>query len=256
MGSVMARTAGAGLALCIGALCANGALGQSQRPSAGRLGEMLFEGGKGRKAAVPPVARYEAEGAVAFIFDRSSGQPLLRFEGSNEVWALTPQVAPRGDVIFKNDVGETVLRLSRLGGLTVFTAARPEGAAAALDGVSRALRPPSMETIAASNRMKAASDKASQAVRRQIWVEAPDLTNESVVSLAVDAAVVAVDAFVRVSKSSRDAPALARIGRVLVVEGDKPSATVNQRTLVITIVPERGVAGRPSSAKIMSVLRG
>jgi hypothetical protein len=232
-------------------------MGQSQRPSSGRLGDMLFDKGAGRRTPAPPVARYEAEGGVAFVLDLSSSQPLIRFEGSNEVWALYPQAAPRGYTVYKNDVGETVLRFSpRLGGLTVFTAARPEGAAAALDGVGRSLRPPSLMEQVAVNRMKAASDKASQAARRQIPVEAPDLTGESAIGAAVDAAVVAVDAFVRVSKSSRDAPALARIGRVLVVEGDKPAATVSQRALIITIVPEKGVAGRPSSAKIISALKG
>jgi hypothetical protein len=257
MGSLMARSAGAGLALCIGALCANGALAQSQRSSGVRLGDMLFDGGNSRKPAVPPVARYEAEGGVAFIFDRSSAQPLIRFEGSNEVWALTPQYAPGNDIIFKNDVGEPVLRLYRRGGLTVFTATRPEGAAALLDGVASSLRPSSLIRYLekSASRLKAASDRTSRAAGRQIGVDVPDTGPDSLV-VAVDAALVAFEAFDHLMKSDRDSKALARISGVVVLEGSKPAVAVSRRSLVITVVPGRGAAGRPSSAKIMRELKG
>ena len=43
---------------------------------------------------------------------------------------LQPQPAPRGDVIYKNDLGEPVLRATRLGGVTVFTDHGPAGSAA------------------------------------------------------------------------------------------------------------------------------
>jgi hypothetical protein len=255
MGSVMTRTAGAGLALCIGALCANGAYGQSPRGASGRLGEMLFEKGNSRKPATPPVARYEAEGGVAFVLDRSSGQTLMRFEGSNEIWALYPQAAPRGDIIYKNDVGEQVLRLSRLGGLTVFTATRPEGAAAALDGVGTTLRQAFADARRTGVLLQAASSKISTAVGRQIGIYADDFDGRSA-GVAVDAANIVAEAVISLSKSRRNASALGRISDVVLVVGDKASATVNQRSLVITVVPGKGVSGRPSSAKIIQELKG
>jgi hypothetical protein len=256
MGSVMARTAGAGLALCIGALCANDALGQSQSRSTGRLGDMLFEQGNGRKPAAPPVARYIAEGSVAFVLGRSARQPLIRFEGSNEIWALYPSNTGNA-TIYKNDVGENVLRVSRLGGMTVFTATRPEGAAALLDGVGSSLRLPALpkDVERSINRLKAASDRTSRAARRQIGVDVPEVGPESLV-VAVDAALVAFEAFDRLVKSDRNAGALSRIGQVLVLEGAKPEVVVKQGSLVITVVPGRGVAGRPSSAKIQNALKG
>ena len=253
----MARTAGAGLALCIGALCANDALGQSHRP-AGRLGEMLFESGKARKSATPPVARYVAEGSVAFVLDRSSPLPLIRFDGSNEIWVLYPSNAGGNTIIYKNDVGENVLRVSpRLGGLTVFTATRPEGAAALLDGVSSSLRLPALpkEVDQAWARLKAATNRTSRAARRPIGVDVPDVDADSI-GVAVDAALVAFEAFDRLAKSDSNARALARIGQVLGLEGDRPDVAVRQGSLVITVVPGRGVAGRPSSAKINNALQG
>ena len=257
MGSVMARTAGAGLALCIGALCASNAHGQGQRSSSGQLGEMLFGSGAARKPAAPPVARYVAEGSVSFVLDRSSRQPLIRFEGSNEVWVLYPHNGPGNDIIYKNDVGENVLKISHLGGLTVFTATRPEGAAALLDGVSGSLRLPALpkDVERAWARLRAATDRTSRAARRPIGVDVPDVDADSL-AVAVDAALVAFEAFDRLAKSDKNDRALARIGQVLVLEGSKPDVTVRQGSLVITVVPGRGVAGRPSSARINNALKG
>jgi hypothetical protein len=185
---------------------------------------------------------------------------MIRFEGSNEIWALTPQYAPKGDIVFKNDIGEPVLRLSRSGGLTVFTATSPEGAAALLDGAASALRPPNlMQAIADAHRAEAAlyaaSGKVSTIARRTIPIEAPDIGPESAVA-AIDAANVAVVAFERLSKVERNTAALARIRRVLLLEGPKSAVSVVQQSLVITIVPGQGAAGRPSSARIMRAMKG
>ena len=69
--------------------------------------------------------------AKRFVFDMSvQGRPLIKFDDSGEVWALTPTAGPRGDTIYKNDMGEPMLRSTRLGGLTVFTQDRPMGLAA------------------------------------------------------------------------------------------------------------------------------
>lgn len=252
MGSFTARSARAGLALCIGALCANGALAQSQRPLS--LGDMLFDRHNGRKPATPPVARYVAEDAVAFVFDVSGSQPLIRFEGSDEIWALFPQDAPRGDIIYKNDVGETVLRATRLGGLTVFTSTRPEGAAAALRSVvSQSLQLP--QAVMVLKRLKSASDRASRAAGRQVGVVGPDIGPDSV-AVAIDAATVAAEAFERLSRSQRNAGALQGVNQILLLEGQKASVELKRRSLIITVVPGRSFVGRPSSAKIAKALKG
>src|SRR5512143_1146081 len=88
----------------------------------------------GRDFAAPPIARYVSEDGDVFTLDRTQSKPLLKFDNSYEVWALQAQPAPRGDTIYKNDLGEPVLRATRLGGITVFTDQRPGGSAAALEG--------------------------------------------------------------------------------------------------------------------------
>src|SRR5260370_1070628 len=56
----------------------------------------------------PPIARYVSEDGDVFILDLSQSLPLLKFDNSQEVWVLRPQPGPRGDTIYKNDLGESV----------------------------------------------------------------------------------------------------------------------------------------------------
>jgi hypothetical protein len=73
------------------------------------------------RRAPPPVARYVSETGSAFILDRASSLPLMKFDNSPEVWVLSAQPASRGDVIYRNEMGEPVLRATKLGGMILFT---------------------------------------------------------------------------------------------------------------------------------------
>ena len=77
--------------------------------------------------ALPPVGRYVADSGEGFILDRSGRHPLLRFDRRDETWVLRPSAAPRGDVIYRNDAGEQVLRGTPNGGMTVYTPRAPGG---------------------------------------------------------------------------------------------------------------------------------
>jgi len=205
----------------------------------------------GRAMAAPPVARYVSESGDVFILDRSQPKPLLKFENSPEVWALLPQPGPRGDVIYKNALGEPVLRATRLGGVTVFTDARPSGSAAALAGGGSPLRLAPLGPQALLERLAQASARASRAARRLIPFDA-DATPASS-ALIADAAIVTSEAVVRLTRTSDGRVVLARLRQVQLVEGRKPSAHMSQGTLKITVAPAEGVSGRPSSERIVMV---
>ena len=66
-------------------------------------------------ASSQPIARFVSQEGETFVLDRSQARPLMKFDDSPEVWVLRPQVAPRGDVIYMNDLDEPVLRATRLG---------------------------------------------------------------------------------------------------------------------------------------------
>src|SRR5215469_708650 len=94
----------------------------------------------GERADPPVIARYETDEGGQFILDRSTPRPLLKFEDNPEIWVLQSAPGPRGDTIYRNDLGEEMLRATHMGGMTVFTETRPDGSAAALDGASPPLR--------------------------------------------------------------------------------------------------------------------
>lgn len=202
----------------------------------------------------PPIARYvSAEGRV-FVLDRTQSVPMLKFEDSPEVWALAPSPAPRGDVIYKNDLGEPVLRITRLGGFTLFTDERPAGEPVSLVGDGLPLRLAPMSPQAVFERLTQASLRASRAARRPMLFEA-EATPESS-ALIADAAVVASVAIIRIAGRKDGRSVLSQFNRVRFQEGRKPSASLEGGELLIVVSPRHGLAGRPSSDRIIRVARG
>jgi hypothetical protein len=237
------------LALVLASLCADPA--HAMGPES--LRESLF----GLRPSMPdrsqtlPVARYISQQGEAFTLDRSQARPLLKFEDNPEVWALKAQPAPRGDVLYMNDQGEPVLRATRLGGLTLFTPDQPGGTAAALAGPSMALRLAPLGPQQLLERLAQASARATRAARRLIPFEADSSPASSAVM--ADAAVVASEAVVRMARKPEARPILARLLKVRLVEGRRAGASFNQGVMQITVAPADGLAGRPSSDRIMAV---
>ena len=218
------------------------------------LRQGLFgHGGDMRQQPAPPVARYVLEDGDAFVLDRTQGRTLLKFENSPEVWALQAQPAPRGDVIYKNDLGEPMLRATRLGGVTIFTERRPGGSAAALAGNGSPLKLQPMGPQALLERLAQASARSSKAARRLIAFDADASPASS--ALIADAAVVASEAIIRLSRRPDGRAALARVKQVRLNEGRKPGVELAGGVMKITVAPAQGLAGRPSSERIAAATR-
>jgi len=217
-----------------------------------RLRDLFRHGGsEQRQFEAPPVARYVSEDGDAFILDRSQGRALLKFDDSPEVWVLAPNPAPRGDTIYKNDQGEPVLRATRLGGITIFTDQRPEGSAAAFAGGGPPLRLSPMGPQALLERLAQASARASHAARRLIPFDADASPASS--ALIADAAVVASEAVMRMARPGAARAPLARLKQVRLGEGRRAGVQFSRGALQITVAPAQGLAGRPSSERIVAV---
>lgn len=226
--------------------------GPASAMGAGTLRDNLFgarPSNQGQKASLP-VARYVSQEGDVFVLDRSQPRPLLKFEDNPEVWVLRPQPAPRGDVLYMNDLGEPVLRATRLGGLTLFTPDRPGGTAAALAGAGGALRLAQLGPQQLLERLAQASARATRAARRLIPFEADASPGSS--AITADAAMVAAEAITRIARRADAKTILARIGKIRLVEGRRASASLQQGVIEITVAPADGLAGRPSSDRIMA----
>ena len=210
---------------------------------------------EGRAGASPQVARYMIDEGGVFVLDRSTGHPLLKFDDSPEIWVLSQARGPRGDIIYKNDLGETMLRATRLGGMTVFTAKRPAGSAAALSGATSPLRMPTLGPVVLYQRLFQASVRATRAAQHLVEFEAPDADAYSD-ALIADAAVVTVEAFVTIAGQPDGRALLSRIGKIAFIEGAKTSATLQGGVLTVTVSPKEGIAGRPSSRRILKCMSG
>jgi len=218
-----------------------------------RLREGLFRN-RGAEATSPPIARYVSEEGRVFILDRTQPVPMLKFDDSPEVWALAPNPAPRGDTIYKNDLGAPMLRVTRLGGFTLFTSERPSGEAVSLAGGGAPLRLQAMSPQAVFERLAQASLRASRAARRPMLFEAEATPASS--ALIADAAVVTSVAIIRLSQRKDGRALLAQFNRVVFMEGKKAQATLKGGVLTVVVAPAQGLAGRPSSDRIIKIARG
>jgi hypothetical protein len=206
-----------------------------------------------RQAAAPPVARYVVDEGGGFVLDRTGHNPLIRFDESPEVWVLFASRAPRGDIIYRNDMGEPVLRATKLGGMTVFTSRRPGGSAAALESGATPLRIPPLGPGALYERLYQASVRCTRAAQHLIDIDALDVGAASD-GLVGDAAVVTANAMAALSARPDGKALLARIAKVAFVEGGGPDASLRGGVLTITVAASQGVAGRPSSGKIIHAI--
>jgi hypothetical protein len=236
------------------------------------FGDMLFgrPPADTRSPAMPRLARFRADTGDTFVLEITArGPAYLKYDDSGEVWALNASTVSRGDTIYKNDVGEAMLRATRLGGLTVFTQDRPGGVAAALEGGAADLHDMISGPIAILRVLVQASARASQIAGHRVDFEAgcparskprnacpaeADLMPGSE-GVFADAANLAAQAFARVDHLGRPGhDALSRYDKVAIFNGHPPSVSVVGDEVHIVVTPELGFAGRPSSLRISQML--
>ena len=209
--------------------------------------------GESRGAANPPVARYVTSvGRRSFIFDRLAIAPeaLLKFDGAPEVWVLEPSPGPGGVTIYRNDVGERVLAVTSLGGLTLYLGA-PEGVPVSFQGeADELLLPPVIPDRILLERSVQASERCSRAAQHSVTVNPVNMT-PATSPLFLDAITITTDAVVSLGRRKDGKGFLSKLDRVLFITGAKPDVGFSGSVLTITLTPGRGYAGRPSSNRII-----
>jgi len=196
----------------------------------------------------PRTGRYVSESGESFVFDRSGTRPLFRFESRNETWALRPTPAPRGDIVYRNDAGDQILRVTPDGGMTLFSVRAPGGSPATLSGSASALAPPVMGPMALASLMVQRSGLISRSLGRTVVVQLDGQEDEA---LCVDALLVATEAVIRMASSPALRARLSGLRTVTIIEGRNAGVTFARGDLRVTVRPGRGLSGRPSSAVII-----
>lgn len=198
---------------------------------------------------LPSPGRYVSDTGEGFTLDRAGSRPLLRFDRRDETWVLRPTAAPRGDVIYRNDAGQQVMRVTPDGGITVYTARAPGGSPASFDGPGQSLSLPTLGPAQLFQLMTRRSAMLSQAMGRLIEINVD--TGEEAEGLTVEALILSTDAVLRIARSPTGRSSLNQLRRIVIVQGPAASVTYARGDLRIVVAPNQGVAGRPSSARVI-----
>ncbi|MGI4817818.1 MULTISPECIES: DUF4908 domain-containing protein [unclassified Brevundimonas] len=200
----------------------------------------------------PPPGRYVAATGQGFILGRQGSLTLLRFDRSNETWVLRASSAPRGDTIYRNDAGEQVLRVTSSGGMTLYSSRSPGGSPVSnAGGTAPSLEPQALGPVQLFNLMTRRSSLISDAVGRLVQINVYGDESEA---LCVEALIVTTDTVIRIARSPSAKPFLDRMRVITIVEGNRSAVTYQRGELRIVVDPSRGIAGRPSSARIIRAI--
>lgn len=203
-------------------------------------------------AAAQAVSFSAGPNNLRFVLDRSQPRVvLLRFDGDPEVWALTSQWGPRGDEFLRNDIGEVIVRITTLGGVTVYGPLGTNGGIAASEGKAKTLSAPARS----EGNLQATLEKAlrwfDKFSNRSIRVEASGTLPPALVYEALERAAQGMSRAPRgfFGRPERRVK-LIRVQRSF----DRPSVRWQSGVLTIGVVPGTGYAGRPSSAAVLLAL--
>ncbi|AQR60946.1 hypothetical protein BZG35_04210 [Brevundimonas sp. LM2] len=205
------------------------------------------------RRGLPPSGRYVSDGGEAFILDGTGLLPLFRFERRPETWVLRATPAPRGDIIYRNDAGSQILRVTPAGGITLYTTAAPNGAPVSRTGPAAALTLPPLGPIRLFTLMNQRGSLVSQALGRLVVI---NLSGERSEALMVDTLIVSTEAVIRMARSPTFRASIATLRSITLVEGDRSTVSFLRGDLRIVVDPDEGQAGRPSSARIIRAVAG
>ncbi len=205
------------------------------------------------RRSLPPTARYASGTGQSFVLDVTGSRPLMRFDRSTEIWVLRATPAPRGDIIYRNDNGDQILRVTPDGGMTLYTTTAPQGSPVSRTAEAAPLQAPVLTAMQLWNYIVRQSDRASRTLGRLVVVDVDIQPGSEAV--AADALSTAVDAIARMSRSSNLRGEANKIRRIEVVDqGRTTQSSFARGTLRIVIEPRAGLAGRPSSARIVRLV--
>lgn len=228
-----------------------------------------------RVAADAAVERYViATDDRVFLFQSSGGEGRLKFlcgagdrrlscaiddiNPAEEIHSLTASRVSRGDVIWRNREGDTVLRVAAYGGVTVFWPGDGRGHAASK---SFGEDPPLILDFAtieiARARAQAATALISAKVGAPIIFDIGDPGPDRVggATVLADAVVRAADGVGRVAEDPTGARVIgARIARIRFKPMTGPSLGIDKDVLTVGYNPASDIAGRPSSARVARFL--
>jgi hypothetical protein len=198
-------------------------------------------------------------GLIGFVLDRLGTPIKLRFDGSDEILALTPEPAPFDAVQLKRDDGRSVLRLYPDGQVLVFSDKIRSGSdRAQRDQDAQAL------SVRAATKVQAQADAASLGqklkqvggVTLAVALEAPGLADQSEgwASMADAVSITEAGLIEMLTSPIARETIRAKLTRIVIRDGGRVNIKLEGGTLVVEIAAGNPIVGRPSSARLRSAI--
>jgi hypothetical protein len=218
-------------------------------------GALAAEGG-------PPlrIGHYSTgNGLIGFVIDRMGTPIKLRFDGSEEILALTAEPAPYNSVTLKRDDGTSVLRIYETGRILVFSDKLSGGSADAYRDQDAG---PLAVKKATKEQAETAADSLGRKLRRagapaiEISLDAPSLSGDAAEWSAMADALAVTGATLAEMLTSPIAREIitAKLRRVVIRNADHVDVKLADDALIVEIEASEAITGRPSSARLKSAI--
>ena len=192
-------------------------------------------------------------GTHGFTIDRGPNDILLKFDNSGEVWSLASASGPRGDEFLRNDVGQVMVRITSLGGVTLYSDSSSGGVAAETSGKLREIK--SINTCFKGNVQTAVNEIVTRFTSPKVQNIRIEVRGGLPSYLVYDALERAVDGLASVP--SRYIPQTHKIIVIKINRAPAPFVVLKGNVIEMGLTPGIGYAGRPSSSAIKyAIIRG
>lgn len=198
-------------------------------------------------------------GLIGFVIDRMGTPIKLRFDGSEEILALTAEPAPYNSVTLRRDDGTSVLRIYETGRILVFSDKLSGGSA---DTYRDQHAEPLAIKRATKEQAETAADSLGRKLRRagapaiEISLDAPNLSLDAAEWSAMADAVAVTGATLAEMLTSPIAREIiaTKLRRVVIRNADHVDVKLADDALIVEVEAREPITGRPSSARLKSAI--
>ncbi len=204
-------------------------------------------------STLPPGAvRYDDLGSTSggFLLEQRGSMVLLQMDGSGEILTLVPVPGARGDTVFMDYRGRTVLKVTKAGNVVSYLHDARGAPADPRQGYLPPLSAPAMTAALDTMRASAVSELTKLAGHDvTVWGTQSFTTREAFAADALSILVLGVR-----NANGHAGRAAAKIDKVTLRRGKAPSVEFKDGELVIEVNPEDPWGGRVTPEDVSRVL--
>ena len=198
-------------------------------------------------------------GLIGFVIDRMGSPIKLRFDGSDEILALTTEPAPYNSVTLKRDDGVSVGRIYETGRILIFSDKLSGGSADAYRDQDAA---PLVVKKATKEQAESAADSLGRKLKRagapalDVSLEAPRLSADAAEwsGLADTVAVTGIMLTDMLTSPIAREIIATKLRRVVIRAAEQAGARLEGDSLIVEVDPSEAITGRLSSARLKSAI--